>query len=329
MIEVSTATDDSTQDDAIFPTIPNPIDSQSVEIPLPDGSPAASLQRQTSFDHFLLFHQEADWTDHIMNIESVPGMRPCHEDTEPWNVSGGLHDHRYLTVVPSGTPRMVDSKHSFLDTTIKPQAGLCNHQASHEKITRAPTCASVGLVDDAKQTLSSTGRQESAFFSFPDILAAVAASAKKIPKTKTRFTKKKATVKQKMTKKSKQPQAKVANQTKRLQSKKSETVPASVGNDTSKSNGCCPAHGFSAQKTPFKIQDAVAACLKDQEAKDDSNEEKGHIVKKEPADRNDRAWHDNLKALKAFHRRYGHTVVPPNDPLYTKLFNWMKRQVRI
>ena len=333
--EISMAIDDSTKEDPCM-LLPMLELFESGEITLPSGStnacdlaPTLSLQPQTSIDHFRLFHEEVSWIDHIMNIESFSGLRQCHDDKELWNVMDVLHDHSDVAIVPKDTCQTaVKATKAMFDGPIKPQALLFNNPAIHEVPSQAhPPHATLELEDFANNSQSSMECHASPYTRIHDI---VAANAKQIQKTKRLIKVKKRRVPKKpTTKKPKQPNARTGKQKEeKVQSLISDKMPSVVKEKELPRADALPLLAVCTGEPLFKLKDVAKTDLMDQEPNNDVENARGSIVKTEVLDRNDKIWFDNLKSLKAFHLHFGHINVPLHNPLYRKLFNWLKRQVR-
>jgi hypothetical protein len=222
----------------------------------------------------------------------------------------------------------VKATKAIFDVTIRPQVFLCSDQSSfHDVPTQAPPHATFELSEVVnKSRSSSTERQGSPFPRIQDI---VAANTKQIQKTKSIITVKKRTVRKKPSRKPKQSSGRTGKQKqKQVRSMVSNKMPSIVTEEGSSMADELPVHAVYPREPPLKIMDPNKAGLTDQQPRDDPEKARMEIVKTEVSDRNDRIWLDSFKSLKAFHHHFGHSVVPAHNPLYQKLFYWVKRQVR-
>jgi hypothetical protein len=337
--------DESGQDDALF----EPFLVESGEIFSADerakaveNPPVLALQPQVSLDLFRLFHHDAGSTEHIMNFDSVTGMLLWQQNCELWDESDVVQNHRQLTVFPTDASQLGKGNNtSKRDFNVKPSARLCKNQASQVTTTGALKRGTVGCADIPKPGLPPTDRQGSAFAAVPVIVDTFSLISAKIGgEMKTTAAKKKRVNKTKKTNKHpKKPQVSTASQGKKVEDKLGESNhPLFAENVASKTNGspllCIVAEPplrppINSSSTTDEVSNKRFGQVQHKEnSRGDSNEGKPASSKPELSDRNNRIWHENLKALEEFHQLYGHMVVPPNDPKNRKLFNWMKRQVR-
>ena len=331
--ELSLTLDGPAKDDACM-LLPMLELFESGEISLPSGTtsacdlpPPVPLQPQTTLDHLRLIHEEFSWIDHIMTIESVTGIHQCHEDNELWNVLDVLHDHSDLAaVVPVGSRQTAakTTKATF-DVTIKPQAFSCNGQSSRRDVrTQAPPHATFENPEVVNKSQSSMERQGSPFPRIEDI---VAANTKQ--KTKSVITVKKRAVRKKPSRKPKKPSGRTAKQKqKQVRSTVSNKIPSILEEKASSMAVELPMHAVYPREPPFNIIDANKTGLSDPQPSDDPKLARMGTVKTEVSDRNEKMWLNSFKSLKAFHQHFGHATVPAHNPVYQKLFNWLKRQVR-